>query len=94
MPAGCSSMPSKASQEVSCDTHVRLQQPLSPRKGMSPHTPQVLWEVNQWESASDQSRPGPSSPDCPGSPGHQQAAQQLEEPSPKRQAVLLPWDMM
>ena len=87
-------MPSRLSQEVSCDTHVRLQQPLSPRKGLSPHTPQVVWEVNQWESASDQSRPSPASPDCPESPGHQQAAQKLEEPSPKRQAVLLPWDMM
>ena len=87
-------MPSRLSQEVSCDTHVRLQQPLSPRKGPSTHTPQVVWEVNQWESASDQCRLSPASPDCPESPGHQQAAQKLEEPSPKRQAVLLPWDMM
>lgn len=89
-PAG-GSQSTSMNHEVSCDTHFRLQQQApTPAKG-APETPQVVWEVNEWESASDYSKP---SPVCPERPASQHAAPIQEEPSPKKQAVLLPWDLM
>lgn len=92
------------SHEVSCDTAYRPQKGCTVSKGVL-ETPRVVWEVNQWDSPSDQSKvsaPSPElpsqgqhacpqapSPDLPGQPNQPQG-----QPSPKRQAVLLPWDMM
>ena len=92
------------SHEVSCDTAYRPQQGRTASKGVL-ETPRVVWEVNEWDSPSDQSKisapspelPSPGqhaspqapSPNVPGQPGDLQG-----QPSPKKQAVLLPWDMM
>ena len=79
------------SHEVSCDTHCRAPQVPTPEK-CTPGTPQVVWEVNEWESPSDGSRPSPASPEE--APCQQADPQTEEHPSAVRQAVLLPWDMM
>ena len=88
--AGSSQSP-VMSHEVSCDTHCKALQVPTPET-CSPGTPQVVWEVNEWDSPNDCSRPNPTHPEestC------QQAAPQTEEhPGAMRQAVLLPWDMM
>ena len=82
------------SHEVSCDTHCGLSQATTMEKGNlgTLGTAQVVWEINEWDSPSDDSRPGPANP---GELPRPQAASQTEgPPSAARQAVLLPWDMM
>ena len=77
---------------MSCDTHFRLLQTPTPEK-CTPGTPQVVWEVNEWDSPSNDSRPSQGSPQEP--PCQQAAPEKSEDPpSAVRQAVLLPWDMM
>ncbi len=79
------------SLEFSCDTHCKMLQTPMPEK-CTPGTPQVVWEVNEWDSPSDDSRPSPASPEEP--PCQQAAPEAEQHPSALRQAVLLPWDMM